>query len=143
VIAKPTVADLGVDPDTQHWQRSGAGPGTIEIAFVQAPAPGAATGPGSAPSPAIPAAETPPATPATPASEAPTAAPASAVTSATLDPGDAPASSVPHGTEDWVLMRLNGDADGRVLVFDRHEWECFLDGARNGEFDDAVGPAAP
>jgi hypothetical protein len=26
-------------------------------------------------------------------------------------------------------------------VFDRHEWECFLDGARNGEFDDAAaGP---
>lgn len=116
MIAKPTVADLGVDPDTQHWQRSGAGPGTIEIAFVQA---------------------------ATPASAVPPVTPASEVTSATLAPGDAPASSVPHGTEDWVLMRLNGDADGRVLVFDRHEWECFLDGARNGEFDDAVGPAAP
>jgi hypothetical protein len=25
-------------------------------------------------------------------------------------------------------------------VFDRHEWECFLDGARSGEFDDAAGP---
>ncbi len=95
MIAKPTVADLGVDPDTQHWQRSGSGPGAIEIAFVQAPAPGAA-----------------------------------------------PASS-PDGAEDWVLMRVDGDADRRVLVFDRHEWECFLDGARNGEFDDAVGPAAP
>jgi Domain of unknown function (DUF397) len=35
----------------------------------------------------------------------------------------------------WVLMRVAGDPDGRVLVFDRHEWECFLDGARNGEFD--------
>jgi hypothetical protein len=23
-------------------------------------------------------------------------------------------------------------------VFDRHEWECFLDGARKGEFDDAA-----
>jgi hypothetical protein len=39
---------------------------------------------------------------------------------------------------DWVLMRVTGDATGRVLVFDRHEWECFLDGARNGEFDDAA-----
>jgi hypothetical protein len=27
-----------------------------------------------------------------------------------------------------------------VLVFDRHEWECFLHGARNGEFDDAAEP---
>jgi hypothetical protein len=27
-----------------------------------------------------------------------------------------------------------------VLVYDRHEWECFLDGARNGEFDDAAEP---
>jgi hypothetical protein len=39
---------------------------------------------------------------------------------------------------DWVLMRVAGDADGRVLVFDRNEWECFIDGARNGEFDDAA-----
>ncbi len=38
----------------------------------------------------------------------------------------------------WVLMRVTGDRDQRVLVFDRHEWECFLDGARNGEFDDAA-----
>ena len=46
----------------------------------------------------------------------------------------------PHPTE-WVLMRVAGDPEQRVLVFDRHEWECFLDGARNGEFDDAaVGP---
>jgi hypothetical protein len=39
---------------------------------------------------------------------------------------------------DWVLMRVAGDRAGRVLVFDRNEWECFLDGARNGEFDDAA-----
>jgi hypothetical protein len=42
------------------------------------------------------------------------------------------------GTE-WVLMRVAGDPDGRVLVYDRNEWECFLDGVRGGEFDDAVG----
>jgi hypothetical protein len=36
---------------------------------------------------------------------------------------------------DWVLMRVSGDDDGRVLVYDRHEWECFLDGVRHGEFD--------
>ena len=38
-------------------------------------------------------------------------------------------------------MRVAGDPDQRVLVFDRHEWECFLDGARNGEFDDAAAHA--
>jgi hypothetical protein len=82
VTAKPTVADFGIDPDTQHWQRSGQGTGAIEIAFVQAP------------------------------------------------PG-------PAGH--WVLMRVTNDPDGRVLVFDQHEWDCFLDGARKGEFDDAAG----
>ena len=37
---------------------------------------------------------------------------------------------------EWVLMRVAGDHAGRVLVFDRNEWECFIDGVRNGEFDD-------
>jgi hypothetical protein len=45
-------------------------------------------------------------------------------------------------TAEWVLMRVAGDPDHRVLVFDRHEWKCFLDGARNGEFDDAAAPRA-
>jgi Domain of unknown function (DUF397) len=36
-------------------------------------------------------------------------------------------------------MRVGGDPAGRVLVYDRHEWECFLDGVRGGEFDDAAG----
>jgi hypothetical protein len=35
----------------------------------------------------------------------------------------------------WVLLRVTGDPADRVLVYDRHEWECFLDGVRNGEFD--------
>jgi hypothetical protein len=39
---------------------------------------------------------------------------------------------------DWVLMRVAGDPAGRVLVYDRHEWECFLDGVKNGEFDDGA-----
>jgi hypothetical protein len=39
----------------------------------------------------------------------------------------------------WVLMRVAGDPEGRVLVYDRNEWECFLDGVRAGEFDDAAG----
>jgi len=42
---------------------------------------------------------------------------------------------------DWILMRVADDPARRVLVFDRNEWECFLDGARNGEFDDAVDNA--
>ena len=36
---------------------------------------------------------------------------------------------------EWVLMRVTADPASRVLVFDRHEWECVLDGARKGEFD--------
>jgi Domain of unknown function (DUF397) len=48
-------------------------------------------------------------------------------------PGEEPDDS----RADWVLMRVAGDPSGRVLVYDRHEWECFLDGVRNGEFDDA------
>ncbi len=40
---------------------------------------------------------------------------------------------------EWVLMRVAADPAGRVLVFDRHEWECFLDGARKGEFDSTAG----
>jgi hypothetical protein len=81
VTAKPTVEELGIDAASQHWHRSGAGDGTIEVAMV--------TGPGR--------------------------------------PG-----------VDWVLMRVAGDASGRILVYDRHEWECFLDGVRNGEFDDGA-----
>lgn len=51
----------------------------------------------------------------------------------------------PQARADWVLMRMAGDPDERVLVFDRNEWECFLDGARKGEFDDAADtrPARP
>ncbi len=48
----------------------------------------------------------------------------------------------PSGDAEWILLRVAGDLAQRVLVFDRHEWECFLDGARNGEFD-AAAAAAP
>ena len=41
---------------------------------------------------------------------------------------------------EWVLMRVAGDPEGRVLVYDRNEWECFLDGVRGGEFDSRVDP---
>jgi hypothetical protein len=54
-------------------------------------------------------------------------------------PAQAPA-PVPPDEAEWVLLRVAGDPEQRVLVFDRHEWECFLDGARNGEFDDAPAP---
>ena len=43
------------------------------------------------------------------------------------------------GGDEWVLMRIAGDPAGRVLVYDRNEWECFLDGVKNGEFDQAAG----
>ena len=36
---------------------------------------------------------------------------------------------------DWVLLRVAGDPVGRVLVYDRTEWSCFIDGVARGEFD--------
>jgi hypothetical protein len=51
--------------------------------------------------------------------------------------------AAPGGAQEWVLMRVAGDAAGRVLVYDRHEWECFLDGVRGGEFDAAILETAP
>jgi hypothetical protein len=36
---------------------------------------------------------------------------------------------------DWVLLRVADDPSARVLVYDRNEWTCFLDGAGHGEFD--------
>jgi hypothetical protein len=41
------------------------------------------------------------------------------------------------GGQEWILMRVTGDPEGRVSVFSRLEWDCFLDGVRNGEFDGA------
>jgi hypothetical protein len=35
---------------------------------------------------------------------------------------------------DWVLLRVADDPAGRVLVYDRTEWLCFLDGVGRGEF---------
>jgi len=87
VTAKPTVAELGIDPAAQTWRRSGHGSGTIEVAFARG----------------------------------------------------ARGSATPDRAE-WVLMRVTGDPEQRVLVFDRGEWECFLDGARHGEFDAAADP---
>jgi hypothetical protein len=36
--------------------------------------------------------------------------------------------------QEWVLIRVVGGAQ-EPSVFDHHEWRCFLDGARKGEFD--------
>jgi Domain of unknown function (DUF397) len=74
------------------------------------------------------------------------------VTSGVSGDPDGPGVSVARGDSDgrgtaepgeagWILMRVVDDPDRRVLVFDRNEWECFLDGARKGEFDDAAGDA--
>ena len=56
------------------------------------------------------------------------------------DSGDEPgvmevATTPRSGGGIWVLLRVSGDPGERVLVYDEHEWECFLDGVRNGEFD--------
>lgn len=43
----------------------------------------------------------------------------------------------------WVLMRVAGDPFGRVLVYDRLEWQAFLDGVRSNEFDDEAESGLP
>ncbi len=94
MTGKPLAEDLGIDVSALDWQRSGAGEGSIEVAFVHGD---------------------------------------------DRVPGEdrVPAEQHAYGSE-WVLMRVAGDPDGRVLVYDRNEWECFLDGVRNGEFQDAA-----
>jgi hypothetical protein len=44
---------------------------------------------------------------------------------------------------DWVLLRVLGDDEGLISVFSHHEWECFLDGAKKGEFDAAARLPGP
>jgi hypothetical protein len=112
VNAKPTTEDLGIDPDALDWQRSG---------------PGNDAGSGSIEVAFV-------RVPGAGAGREGPAGPAGG--------GGGSGSGAPKTPADWVLMRVAGDPDHRVLVFDRNEWECFLDGARNGEFDDAAGDAA-
>jgi hypothetical protein len=45
---------------------------------------------------------------------------------------------VPARGERWVLMRLAEGPSELVHVFSAHEWDCFVDGAKKGEFDDAA-----
>lgn len=73
--AKATVAELGVDIATLHWQRSGSGEGAVEVAMTIV------------------------------------------------------------AQQPWVLLRVAGDPSGLVLAYDRHEWDCFIDGVHRGEFD--------
>ncbi|HEX2417978.1 MAG TPA: DUF397 domain-containing protein [Micromonosporaceae bacterium] len=40
--------------------------------------------------------------------------------------------------ERWVLMRIAGDPERRVLVYDEREWDAFVAGAKDGEFDDTL-----
>jgi len=128
VTAKPTASGLGIDLAAQVWHRSGHGDGAIEIAFARAGNTAARAG-----NTAVRAGNTA-ARAGNTGTRPANAAPAAAST--------APASAEPLADRaEWVLMRVAGDPDQWVLVFDRHEWECFLDGARNGEFDDAAaGP---
>jgi hypothetical protein len=49
--------------------------------------------------------------------------------------GGVEVATVRQGGATWVLVRVSGEEAGRVLVYDEHEWECFLDGVRHGEFD--------
>jgi hypothetical protein len=111
VTGKPTVSELGIDLGAQTWQRSGPRYGGIEVAFVRTRA-ASRPDPPQASRPDPPQASRP-------------------------DP-PAPQPASPRDRTEWVLLRVAGDPDRRVLVFDRHEWECFLDGARHGEFDDAA-----
>lgn len=52
-----------------------------------------------------------------------------------VDGEAAPTGAGTDGSEaEWVLLRVAGDPAGRVLVYDRTEWMCFLDGVVRGEF---------
>jgi hypothetical protein len=138
VIAKPTVEELGIDPDAQEWQRSGAGAGAIEIAFARMAAEvSRAVGvsgrrPGASPAAGVPVAAADPGEALVPGAVGAAQAPGN-------DDSRQPARPRDGG---WILMRIADDPARRVLVFDRNEWECFLDGARSGEFDDAADNAA-
>ena len=35
----------------------------------------------------------------------------------------------------WTAVRDSKNPGGPVHLYTEHEWACFLDGARNGEFD--------
>ncbi len=39
---------------------------------------------------------------------------------------------------DWVALRDNEDPQNPPFVVTQHVWSCWLDGAKNGEFDRPV-----
>lgn len=129
MTAKPTVSELGIDLAAQVWHRSGHGDGAIEIAFARSGPTTHAAGNTTAHTAGDTAARAAGNTDVHAVGDA----------TARADGNTTPASAEPPADRaEWVLMRVTGDPDERVLVFDRHEWECFLDGARNGEFEDAA-----
>jgi hypothetical protein len=136
VIAKPTIEELGIDPDAQEWQRSGEGAGAIEVAFACMTSDVSRTISVSGRAGVSPAASVPV------TATVPGEATVSGGFGATVACGnnDSHELAMPRDG-DWILMRVADDPARRVLVFDRNEWECFLDGARNGEFDDAADNA--
>jgi hypothetical protein len=140
MTGKPTVSELGIDLGAQAWQRSGPEHGGIEVAFIRTadttppnpPDANAPDPPANALDPLGANAPGPPANAPGPPANRPDPSPPRPA------PRPAPQPASPPGRTEWVLLRVTGDPDRRVLVFDRHEWECFLDGARHGEFDDAA-----
>ncbi len=116
---KPTIAQLGIDLGALRWHRSGRGAGSFEVAFV-----GAANG-------QSPAGEAVAARRAAGPSPAGEALAARATASRAGYRADTSAQ--------WVLLRVAGDPAARVLIYDRIEWESFVDGAAKGEFDAAAG----
>lgn len=64
--------------------------------------------------------------------------PAVAREGAAAEPAAETGGDAQRNRAEWVLLRVSDDPAGRVLVYDRHEWECFLDGVRRGEFDDGA-----
>jgi hypothetical protein len=149
VTTKPTVEELGIDPDAQEWQRSGDGAGAIEITFTRlapgaSPAsaahqPGDEPGQGSGDEPGQGSVDVPGQGSVDVPGQGSVDVPGQGQGQ---EPGQGQDQEPGHG-EDWVLMRVAGDPDRRVLVFDRNEWECFLDGVRKGEFDDAADNNTP
>ncbi len=115
--AKPTIEALGIDVAAQSWHRSGAGDGSVEVAFVRA-------GGGAGSAGAVGCADG-------------GGAGGRGAGGGGAGGGGAGKAGEAAGA-DWVLIRVAGDSAGRVLVYDMNEWACFLDGARNGEFDDAA-----
>ena len=50
---------------------------------------------------------------------------------------------IAHLPEGGVAVRDSKDRSKTPHVFNRHEWECFLIGAKNGEFDNLLDDAGP